>query len=60
LQPFVEEPKRHKSNWLRQETRKNSEIMTKIMLNFRPYGKERLARASEKTVTGDRNRSIKA
>ena len=57
LRPFDEEPKRHKSNWLRHVIRLNSRIMPKILLYYRPNGPARLGRTS-KTLLQDTEKGL--
>jgi len=44
VEPADEKLSRYKSNWLRHVTRMYNNRMSKIMLNYRPNGRIRLAR----------------
>jgi hypothetical protein len=44
VEPDGEKLRRCNSNWLRHATRMNNNRMPKVMLNFRPNGRRRLAR----------------
>jgi hypothetical protein len=58
-EPVDEKLRGYKSSWLRHVTRKNSNWMAKVMLNYGPNGGRRLGRHFEETIRRGRNVSIK-